>query len=171
MVRTACLAAAAALVIGAMPAAASCAPPIPIDQALRDADTVFIGSVVGLANADRRATFAVDEVWRGPDLPAQVVVHGGPDGDMFTSVDRTWETDGRYLVFGLMVEGQLTDNACSNTQLWSDDLAPLRPSDARPPLDQAEGATTGGIPGTVLVVIGVFGAIGLVSLLVFRRAR
>jgi hypothetical protein len=101
--------------MGVMPAAASCAPPIPIDQALSEADNVFVGSVVGLAEADRTATFAVDEVWRGADLPAQVVVHGGPGGDTFSSVDRTWEANGTYIVFATIVDGQLTDNACSNT--------------------------------------------------------
>jgi len=170
MWRIATLAAAGALLVGAVPAVASCALPIPIDQALRESDSVFVGSVVGLANAGRTATFAVDEVWRGPDLPARVVVHGGPDGNMFTSADRTWEAAAAYLVFASIVDRQLTDNACSNTQTWSDDLAGLRPTNARPPGDPSD-STTGGLPDTLLVVIGVVAALGLVSFAVFRRAR
>ena len=171
MLRTAWLVAAAALLLGAMPAAASCMPPIPIAQALAQADSVFVGSVIGLANSNRTATLNVDEVWRGPDLPAHAVVHGGGEGDMFTGVDRTWEAEGTYLVFASIVDGQLTDNACSTTQPWSGELDALRPSDARPPGDPTDLDTSGGLPGTLLVVIGAFGAIGLVSLLVFRKAR
>jgi len=169
--RNAFLAVAATLVAGSMPAAASCAPPIPIAQALRDSGSIFIGTVVRLANANRTATFEVDEVWVGPDLPAQTVVHGGAETDMFTSVDRTWEANRRYLVFASPVDGQLTDNACSNSQIWSDDLEALRPTDARPPADPNDNGTAGALPLPVLVVIGVLGAIGLVSFLAFRRAH
>ena len=171
MLRTATLAAVAALLIGAMPAAASCALPVPIEQALREADSVFVGSVIRLANGDRTATIAVDEVWRGPDLAAQVVVHGGPDEEMFTSVDRTWEAGATYLVLASIVDDQLSDNACSNTQPWSDDLRALRPSDTRPPGDPTDSGTTAELPGALLVVVGVVAALGLVSFLVFRRAK
>ncbi|MEX0625943.1 MAG: hypothetical protein WD402_05320 [Chloroflexota bacterium] len=165
------LAAAAGMVMGAMPAAASCAPPVPIDQALRDADSVFVGTVVGLENAGRTASFAVDEVWRGPDLPARAMVNGGPDGNAITGVDRSWEANGKYLVFASVVNAELTDNACSNTQIWSGDLAALRPSDARPPADSTDSGTAGGLPGRLLLVIGMLVTIGLVSVLVFRKAR
>lgn len=167
MWRIATPAAVLTLLLATAPAAASCAPPIPIEQALSNSDSVFVGTIVGLANADRDATFAVDEVWRGPDLAAEVVAHGGPGGNGASSVDRTWEAGAKYLVFASIADGQLTDNSCSTTQIWSDDLAALRPSDARPPGDPND-STTPGLPGALVVVIGVVAALGLVSFLVFR---
>lgn len=162
------LATAAAMVIGTMPAAASCAPPVPIDQALRDSDSVFVGTVQGIADGGRTATFAVDEVWRGPDLPARVVVQGGPDGNGVTSIDRTWEAGGLYLVFASTANSRFTDNACSNTQLWSEELTGLRPSDARPPSDAADGGGTG-VSGPLLALLGAIAVIGLVGFVAFRN--
>lgn len=167
MWRIATLAAVLTLLMAAAPAAASCAPPIPIAQALSDSDSVFVGTIVGLANADRDATFSVDEVWRGPDLAAQVVARGGPGGNGASSVDRTWQAGAKYLVFASIADGQLTDNSCSNTQIWTDDLAALRPSDARPAGDATDD-TSPGLPGTLLVVVGVVAAVVVVSLLAFR---
>ena len=167
MWRIATPAAVLTLLLAAVPAAASCALPIPIDQALRDSDSVFVGTVEGLANGGRTASFLVDEVWRGPDLPARTAVAGGPEGSGVTSIDRSWEPGAKYLVFASVVNGKLADNACSNTQIWSDDLAALRPSDARPAADPSE-STTPGLPGPLLIVVGVVAAVGLVSFLAFR---
>jgi hypothetical protein len=161
------LAAAASMLIGTMPAAASCAPPMPIDQALRGSDSVFVGTVEGVANSGRTATFAVDEVWRGPDLPAKVIVRGGPEGNGATSVDRTWEAGGRYLVFTSTADGRLSDNACSNTQLWSEELTALRPSDVRQPSDAAEVGGTG-VSGPLLALVAAIGLIGVVRFVAFR---
>ena len=160
------LAAVATMVMGTMPAAASCAPPLPIAQALRDSDSVFVGMVVGLA--DRTATFAVDEVWRGPDLPNRVVVIGGPDGNATTSIDRSWEANGNYLVFASVVDAKLTDNACSNTQIWTDDLAAHRPTDARAPNDATDTGGTG-ISGPLLTLLAAIGVIGVVAFVAFRN--
>ena len=157
------------LLMAAAPAAASCAPPIPIDQALRDSDSVFVGTVGGLANGGRTANFVVDEVWRGPDLAARTAVAGGPEGNAITSIDRSWEPGATYLVFASVVNGKLADNACSNTQIWTDDLAALRPSDARPAGDPTD--TSPGLPGTLLVVVGVVAAVVVVSLLAFRSRK
>jgi hypothetical protein len=160
-------AAAASMLIGVMPAAASCRPPIPIAQALRDSDSVFVGTVEGIAAGGRTATFAVGEVWRGPDLPANVVVQGGPGGNGATSIDRTWEAGGRYLVFASAAEGRLADNACSNTQLWSEELTALRPSDVRQPsADEDRGGT--GVSGPLLALIAAIGLIGVVGFVAFR---
>ena len=162
------LAATAGMVIGTMPAAASCAPPIPIDQALRDSDSVFVGTVDGLANGGRTANFVVDEVWRGPDLPARTVVDGGPDGNAITSIDRTWEPGAKYLVFAAVANGKLTDNACSNTQIWTDDLAAHRPTDARSPDDATDTGGTG-ISGPLLTLLAAIGVIGVVGFVAFRN--
>lgn len=162
------LSAAAGLVLGVGPVAASCAPPAPIGEALRTSDSIFVGTVAGLANEGRTATFAVGEVWRGPDLPVRTVVNGALDDVGFTSVDRTWEPGARYLVFASVVAGKLTDNACSNTQIWTDDLAAKRPTDARPPSDAIEEGDAG-LGGPLLVLIAAGAVIGTVGFIAFRH--
>jgi hypothetical protein len=162
------LAAVAGMLMSVVPVAASCAPPVPIDEALRTSDSIFVGTVAGLANQGRTATFAVDEVWRGPDLPARAVVNGGPEGNGFTSVDRSWEAGAKYLVFASVDDGELTDNACSNTQIWADDLAAHRPADARPPDDATDGDATG-VGGPLLALIAAAAVIGIVGYFAFRN--
>lgn len=120
-----------------------------------------------MADGGRTATFAVDEVWRGPDLPANVVVHGGPDGNGATSADRTWEAGALYLVFASAVDSRLSDNACSNTQFWSEELTDLRPSDARQPSDDADVGGTG-VSGSLLTLIAGIGLIGIGGFVALR---
>lgn len=115
-------------------ASASCAEFPPVDEHLAAADVVFVGSVIGLRNQDRTATFAVAEIWRGPDLVPEVFVRGGPDDPgAGSSVDRTFELGVVYLVAARIVSGDLVDDACSATRPWDDDLERLRPADARVP--------------------------------------
>jgi hypothetical protein len=163
------LAAIAGMLMSVVPTAASCLPPVPIDEALRSSDSIFVGTVAGLANQGRTATFAVDEVWRGPDLPARAVVNGGPEGNTFTSVDRTWEAGAKYLVFASVVDTRLTDNACSNTQIWTDELAVHRPTDARPPSDATDEGSETGIGGPLLALILTIALIGIVGYIAFRN--
>ncbi len=135
-------------------------------------ESVFLGTVVGLADSDRTATFAVAEVWRGPDLPAQVLVHGGVEGFgiAFTSNDRTWEAGVEYLVFAEVEGNQLSSNACNLTQPWSEGLAAVRPTDARPPTDAAD-LGSAGIPIAWLVALGAAAGVLIISVFMFRRAR
>ncbi len=133
----------APLVLNAAPALASCAPPVPLDQALADAPTVFVGTVVELRFDDRFAVFDVEDVWKG-DLPDRIEVNGGPaladlesldkGTYMSTSVDRTYRLGERYVVvsYGLD-QTALTDNVCSATQEYTDHLTQFRPADAHPP--------------------------------------
>ncbi len=128
----------------AAPASASCAPPLPIGQALDEASYVFVGTVTALRSDDRYATLDVEEVWRG-DLAATVEVNGGPspadvgaaeaDGlSISTSVDRTYTLDQRYLVVSSGMEaGVLADNACSATTEYTDDFDQFRPVDSYVP--------------------------------------
>jgi len=140
-------------------------------SALDLGESVFVGRVVGLTDSDRTATFAVDEVWRGPDLPASVVVHGsGADLFGFSSVDRTWEAGVTYLVFAEVDGNQLSSTACNLTQPWSEGLTAVRPSDARPPSDAAD-VGSGGIPIAWLVAIGAAAGVVIISVVAFRRAR
>jgi len=171
-----------ALVIAgtAAPVGASCRTiPEPRD-AVAMADVAFVGTVVLLTNGDRWATVAVEEVWRGPDLPATVEVRGGPGGNMGSSIDRTYRRT-RYLFLVAPVGGQLTDSSCSGTTEWHVGLEPLRPDNARQPVGPRPepGATVAPFIGGELMVVGaagltLLGAVvlfGVVALIAIRRRR
>jgi hypothetical protein len=118
----------------AAPTVASCAVIPEPAQAVREAELAFVGRVVGLANQDRWATVAVEEVWVGPDLSTTVEVRGGSEGNTASSVDRSFAAGTRYLFTVTQSEGRLHDSSCSGTTVWAPDLARLRPADARPPI-------------------------------------
>jgi hypothetical protein len=153
------LAAAAAALAGAPTAQASCAPAPPLDQAIAQANVVFVGTVQSTEHGGLTANFRVEDVWKS-GVGATAVVHGGPgiaaleDAarkglGVATSVDRTYEMGTRYLVVshgkadGVLLEsGQVwSDNICSSTQPYKDDLASFRPAGAHPP---AEGGSAVG---------------------------
>lgn len=171
--RLAMLVAAAGLILLAAPGAvlADCMAPPPIEQAVREAEVVFVGTVTRTEDQARRAIVAVEEVWRGPDLPASTVVLGGV-GDGFTSVDRTYEAGLTYVFFpSIDPESRaLVDNLCTNTVVWQDEYETLRPADARSPLGESSGEGAGFdvaslVPAgvVVLVVAGLLLVAGLVA--------
>lgn len=152
-----------ALVLGLLLAApgavlADCMPPPPIEEAVKTADIVFIGTVTETANRGTWATVTVKEVWRGPDQPATVVIRGGPAGNAATSVDRTFEAGVEYIFLPYIdqEQGGLTDNSCSNTQPWAEAMAALRPAEVRQPA-VAPAAGEGGfeLPLLPIAVVGV----------------
>jgi hypothetical protein len=162
------------LLAAAPPAAASCVRPIPIEEAIQNADSVFVGTVTGLSNNDRWATVAVAEVWRGPDLGPVVDVHGGPGGNTGTSVDRMYAGATRYLFVVSIAEGALSDNACSSTMEWEPDLANIRPATAHPPVAPAPEPESAAPfdPASLLLPGALVAAAGLVvfgAALVLRR--
>jgi hypothetical protein len=142
--------------------------PIPIEQAMQNADSVFVGTVTGLANGDRWATVAVDDVWKGPDLAPVVEVSGGPGPGTASSIDRSFTARARYLFVVSIADGALSDNACSSTTEWQPDLANLRPATAHPPVAPAPEPDAAApfdpasllLPGALIVGAGVvvFGA-------------
>jgi len=152
------------------------AEPSPGADPLADAGSVFVGTVVAIANQDRWAQVQVEEVWKGPDLPAAVEVRGSPADDptAFTSVDRTYGIGVRYLFAGEPPAPFLSDNACSPTREWGDDLDAARPADAREPLG---GSTTDDgqpDPSGIVLPIGaalIVGLIALLAVIVVRRTQ
>lgn len=155
-------------------ALASCVPPAAGVAPWAAADAVFVGTVTSLSNGDRWATVSVEEVWQGPDLPAEVVVRGGPE-DAITSVDRTYAVGMRY-VFAVMVDGgELLDNNCSGTTpVDAIDLEAARPAEIRepgrgatPPVDA--GIDLGGVAGPLALAATVGGILAVTVLLARRR--
>ncbi len=147
---------AVAALILAQPAAASCAPDQrPLEDKIAEADVAFVGTAEEVRNDGRTAGFAVEEVWKGPELAPTVVVHGAESDDaaMVTSVDRYFTEGGRYLVVAAVREGRIVDNACSPTRPWEEDLARARPADVRSP--DAEVSGTAAATAAPWVVGGV----------------
>lgn len=164
--------------VAAAPAHASCAfDERPLELQLEEAPAVFKGRVTAVRNDGVTARFAVEEVWKGPPLPPEIVVHGGPEpSGIFgttsaTSVDRSWTVGVTYLVFPRGGGDRLEDNSCSPTREWSAELAAARPDDARPPTAVGP-PEQGGVRvapwtaalGGVAVVAGVWAVV-----LAFRR--
>lgn len=133
------------LLLPAAPASASCIEPPPLEEGYAQAEVVFVGRVVQVTNNDRTAVVAVEEVWKGPDLPATVTVHGGPnDPNVVTSVDRTFRP-GTYAFFPISWSSDLTqfeDNACTLTQTVSPALDVIAPGSAIPGSGGGTAATT-----------------------------
>lgn len=152
-------------------ASASCAMPIPIEEALRTAEIVIVGTVTSTENQGRWAAVQVHEIWKGPGLPATVVVRGGPGPGVATSVDRTFSIGARMLLtLARDEQGNLTDNACSSSTEWNVGLERLRPAAPGTPLpndDQADGGIdVSGVVGPVgvaLVVAVLLLAAGLLA--------
>lgn len=167
--RGAATVATAVMILFALPAAsavASCAMAPPIEEHLRLADAVFVGTVHQVTNENRTATVEIHEIWTGPDLPASVVVHGGQE-EMTTSGDRLFEAGIRYLFAVATHDGRLEDNGCSATQPWTDQLIELRPEEPRLPMASPE--ADGGVPAPLIVALAGAAIVTLTGLLAFRR--
>lgn len=113
---------------------ASCVVPPPIEQAIEDADVVFVGTVVDLGADERQAIVEVESVWKGEGVATLVSVDGGIDPNGATSVDRYFEF-GRYIFFPTTREFPFRDTACTSTQLVTAEIEALEPSTAEPPID------------------------------------
>jgi hypothetical protein len=150
---------------------ADCMMPPPVQEAAQTAEIVFVGTVAETSNHNSWANVQVEEVWRGPDQPAAVIVKGGPAGNMATSVDRSFEVGMKYLFFPYADDaGSLADNSCTNTVQWSADLAQLRPADARQPLGATEAEEGFDVAG-VIAPLGVAVLVGGVLLVAGLLAR
>lgn len=116
-------------------ALASCAPPQPFPEAIRNAASVFVGTVVDLEGGGRWATVDVVEVWAGGELSAQVEVRGGPGSkNVATSVDRHYELSREYLFVPYERNGSVfRDSVCSRTTAFRPELNRFRPVSAGEP--------------------------------------
>ena len=123
-----------ALVVESAGAQASCAVPSPIRDQVSTAELVFVGKVVFTSDNDRVARVRVESIWRGPELPAYVDVHGSSvSGPSASSIDRKFNAGMRYLFVLYSANQPLQDNSCSGTQIFTTELAALAPAGARSP--------------------------------------
>jgi hypothetical protein len=160
-----------AFVVGPSAVLADCMMPAAVGEAAATAEIVFVGTVTETTNRNSWANVAVEEVWRGPDMPATVVVKGGSGGDGISSVERSFQAGVKYLFFPYADEqGGLADNICTNTVEWSADLAQIRPANPREPLG-ASGSEGGFDVGSVVAPLGVAVLVAGVLLLAGLLAR
>ena len=173
IVRMAAGAAALALVLTPSSALADCMMPAPVQEAAQKAEVLFVGTVTETTKRNTWASVAVEEVWRGPDLPATVVVKGGSGGDGMSSVDRSFQAGVKYLFFPYATEGgDLADNTCTNTVEWSPDLEGVRPASVRQPLggnEEPGGFYLAGVVAPLGVALLVAGALLVTGLLARGR--
>ncbi len=166
-----------AVFLSAPAAGASCAPPIPLEEAMEQAPVVFVGTVTKVEHDGRLATFTVGEVWKG-DVEARVLVSGGPtpsdlDGlgfgeSVVTSVDRNFEEGATYLVVPFGTEkGVYMDNSCSATQVYDSNLDEFRPANAYTPVDPGPDGDV--MIARIAVGVVVLVAGGAVAVSVMRR--
>ena len=120
----------------------SCLPPPAPQQALRDVDVVFSGTVVSIDSAglQKAVLFDVTEVWKGVS-GSQVVVHT-PNDSAACGIEFGVGTS--YLVYARTVDGELSTGLCDRTaelSLATADVQALGPG--RPPGDLPGMPTTG----------------------------
>ena len=165
------------------PARAACNKPVDQITAMNLADSVFVGQVMELSDVNRVATMRVLEIWKGPDLGAQVTVNGSFSGSPQVLLsDRTYVLGATYLVVPFGRRSPFFDEACSGTRPYS----PLG-GQIPPQFQNAVGTPTARMPaafgvaddtsdgsgraGSLLIGGGVLAALGLVLLARRRRKR
>jgi hypothetical protein len=125
----------------ALAEACGCAGPVPLSQAFRRADVVFVGTVAGvpgprttsqlnadgsvtggIASAPGAVTFDVVRVFRGTTAPQIAIVVTG------TTCDHPFKRGERWVVYAQTSQGRTTTDKCARTRLEgeaSQDLAYL----------------------------------------------
>jgi hypothetical protein len=153
--------------IGTGAAQASCAGPPSVQEQMATARLVFVGTVVFTSDNDRVARVRVESIWKGPNLPAYVDVHGSPVSGSSTasSVDRTYRAGERDLFVLFSDREPFQDNSCSATQPYTAELSALAPADARLPAPATPGDQIANLLGQywlpiviaiLVVVVGAF---------------
>lgn len=170
----------ALLSLGTSASGTSCAEPLPLDQAIDDAGTVFVGTVIQLEYDGQLAVFSVEEVWKG-EVGATVMASGGPspadlgeaettDGTIVPRIDRRFEVGSTYLVVPWGVEeGIYLDDGCSATQLFDSALDQYRPESAHPPT--GPGIESGQSLVVARVALAVIAALGAGAWLISRARQ
>jgi hypothetical protein len=138
---------------------------------------VFVGTVTSTSDNDRVARVEVQSIWKGPDLPAHVEVHGSPVSgwNAYSSVDRRFRAGERDIFVLFSASAPLQDNSCSATQIYTAEIAALAPADARSPAPATPGDEVLGFVSAhwvplALVLVGL-GAAAFIGLRRLRRPR
>jgi hypothetical protein len=160
--------------IGTAGVQASCARAPSLQEQLAASPLVFVGTVAFTSDNDRVARVKVESIWKGPDLPAYVDVHGSPVSGWFafSSVDRTFRT-GERDIFVLFSDRQpLQDDSCSATQPYTAEVAAFAPSNAQQPAPPTASDQIQNVVSEYWLPIGIAAiVIALAALIGLRRLR
>jgi hypothetical protein len=165
---------AAAFLLTPGAAQADCQMAGPLDQAIAQAEVVFVGRVSEIDAGGRSAAVEVLEVWKG-DVASRIVVDGGVDPANPAEDDRTFELGVTYLFVPNLVAGHLVDGICTATAAWDEaTMAGLRPGDVPAPPSPAPAATgplaaLADLAGPLFLALIVGGAAFAVAIVVARR--
>jgi hypothetical protein len=172
------MAAALFLAMPARVAACDCALIEPT-VAARDADVVFVGTLVGAGNggkpvpggvaADTAWTFAV-ELSRSADDPASITVMAPLNDGANCGV--SFGTEERWLVMASAIDGVLRTSSCSsNTPADTAEGAYAEVIGGLVPIGSDASSTDGGLslPMPLLLVLGSVALIAVVSAVAFRE--
>lgn len=130
-----------------------------MSERVRFASMVLLGTVNEFDGTT--ASFEIEEIWRGPDLPGTV--------DIVPEPGRAYTPGERYLVFPTGAPSPLADARCSATVRWTEELSEFRPATARAP--GATPAEDADLPWEWVIGLAVIGAgfIGLRNIVERRR--
>jgi hypothetical protein len=158
--------AAVAMATATTPALGACAGPSA--ATLARVDVAFVGTLTAVRLDGSVATFEIEEVWRGDELPA-----AGPSPEVFSALGMFEMPPAgvpavRFLVLARHEDGHLrTGDDCDAYPFpWDPAYAAVRPADARSAAPAAVG-----VPWQLLAVLGASGLIVAVSVLAFRRRQ
>jgi len=129
-------------------AMAACEAVGSMDDGLRGAQVVFVGTVTHVENGDRTATFDVQWVWKGKNVVEQVIVHGGgTDPTIISAEDRQFQVGITYLVVSNSVRAPYDADRCTVTRPWQGIGAAIPPN-----FQDAVGVAAGWSPDPIVVV-------------------
>jgi hypothetical protein len=160
-------------VFGTAGAQASCAQMPSLQEAVTTAPLVFVGTIVSTSDGDRVARVSVESIWKGPDLPAFVDVHGSPASGFgaVTSVDRRFRAGERDLFVLFSDRAPYQDNSCSATQPYTQALSALTPDDARPAAPPTAGEELQYLVSLFWLPVVIAVIISAAAFVVVRRRR
>jgi hypothetical protein len=151
-----------------------------IEEGLRRAPVVFVGTVESVSNNDRTAVFDVHWVWKGQQVEEKATVVGeSPDEAAVSGDDRTFQVGITYLVASSTAVAPFQSDRCAATRVWresgnggvipsgyADALGDITPSS---PLPVAGPADSSGVLDSSLLPIGA--GVLIIVLLVFAIGR
>ena len=165
---------AGALLLVPAPVLADCQLAPPLDKAVIDAASVFVGTVSSVRSHGFSAEVDVREVWRG-EIGGHVVVDGGLDPAHPAEDDRQFEVGVTYLFLPTSIDGRLVDSICSATTPWVEEaMGGLRPPDGVAPAPTRSSqpgplSVLGDLAGPLLVAAIVGGLLSVTVVLARRR--
>ncbi len=97
-------------------AAATCDQPLDLEEALATSSVVFAGKVGSVDATPTQAGARVAPVWKGPELPAELGLVGGFEGE---AAKRMYNTGATYLFMPSNRQAPFIDGPCSQTRFYS----------------------------------------------------